>query len=93
MLRCQRNSKPDNKMKKNFSETIKVNRGVGDQRIRNMEANDLLLAKAIDELAETISQAEQDIQDRDPIAFVTALPASPDPATLYFVCEDNSQGT
>ena len=86
MLRCQRNSKPDNKMKKNFSETIKVNRGVGDQRIRNMEANDLLLAKAIDELG-------QDIQDRDPIAFVTALPASPDPATLYFVCEDNSQGT
>lgn len=93
MWRCQRNLKPNDKMKKKFSDTITINRGVGDQRIRNMEANEQKIAKAIDTLAEEIEQAAQDIQDRDPIAFVTAIPASPDAKTLYFVVEDEQEAT
>lgn len=80
MLRCQRNLKPNDNMKKKFSDTITINRGVGDQRIRNMESNDQRIAKAIDKL-------QEDIQEISSIEFVSQLPQTPNPKILYFVTE------
>lgn len=83
MLRCQRNLKPNDKMKKKFSDTIMTNRGVGDQRIRNMESNDQRIAKAIDKI-------QEEMQEASGIEFVTQLPETPNPKTLYFITEVDS---
>lgn len=83
LLRCQRNLKPNDKMKKKFSDTITINRGVGDQRIRNMEANEQKIAKAIDKIQEGMQEASG-------IEFVTQLPETPNPKTLYFITEVDS---
>lgn len=83
MLRCQRNLKPNDKMKKKFSDTIMTNRGVGDQRIRNMESNDQRIAKAIDKIQEEMQEARG-------IEFVAQLPETPNPKTLYFITEADS---
>lgn len=71
-------------MKKKFSDTININRGVGDQRIRNMESNDKRIAKAIDKIQEVLQKASD-------IEFVTQLPETPNPKTLYFITEAETQ--
>lgn len=83
MWRCQRNLKPNDKMKKKLSDTITINRGVGDQRIRNMEANEQKIAKAIDKI-------QEEMQEASGIEFVTQLPETPNPKTLYFITEADS---
>ena len=67
-------------MNMKFSDTIKLNRGVGDQRIRNMEDNTRRISSAIDKL-------QEDVQEISSVEFVSQLPETPNPKTLYFVTE------
>lgn len=64
-------------MKKKQSETIKYNRGVGDQRVRNLEG---CMEKVVAEVNRMSGAA--------PIVFCEQLPETQDPETIYALVEE-----
>ena len=64
-------------MKKIPSNTIKYNRGVGDQRVRNLES-----------CMEKVVSAVNEMGDLSPVVFCEQLPQTPDPDVIYAIVEE-----
>lgn len=64
-------------MKKIPSNTIKYNRGVGDQRVRNLES-----------CMEKVVSAVNELNGSSTIVFCEQLPETQDPETIYALVEE-----